>query len=188
LRQGIQSDIDHPSIAITARTLDVAGYVAVREPFRRASGWVVAGHVAWLSMRTGLMHALMKTKPTPVRKLSILWGGGTAPSYSASWAGCDYRASSSNFLGDGRNWRLRNQPRGGAIRTCAKLAGPPEIVVWLTQLRLLSASSSPARGAPRPLRPYRPFDKEAAHSPAGFVATMCIRGRGGTTMRIGGPC
>ena len=42
-------------------------------------------------------------------------GGGTAPSYSASWAGCDYRAFSSNFLGDGRNGRLRNQPRGGAI-------------------------------------------------------------------------
>ena len=62
-----------PSIA-AAVTLDVAGYVAVREPFRRASGRVVAGHVARLSMRAGLMHALMKTKPGPVRKLSIPWG------------------------------------------------------------------------------------------------------------------
>ena len=40
LGQGVQPDIDHASIAFTARTLDVAGYVAVREPFRRTAGWV----------------------------------------------------------------------------------------------------------------------------------------------------
>ena len=31
-RQGVQSDIDHAATS-TAGTLDVAGYVAVREPF-----------------------------------------------------------------------------------------------------------------------------------------------------------
>ena len=40
LRQDVQPDIDHASIAFTARTLDVAGYVTVREPFGRAAGWV----------------------------------------------------------------------------------------------------------------------------------------------------
>jgi hypothetical protein len=37
LGQGLQPDIDHASVALTARTLDVAGYVAVREAFRRAA-------------------------------------------------------------------------------------------------------------------------------------------------------
>jgi hypothetical protein len=39
LRQGVQSDIDidHPTIALTARTLDVAGHVAVSDPFRRSA-------------------------------------------------------------------------------------------------------------------------------------------------------
>jgi hypothetical protein len=40
LRQGVQSDIVHASIARTARTLDVAGYGAVREPFCRAAGGI----------------------------------------------------------------------------------------------------------------------------------------------------
>jgi hypothetical protein len=100
-----------------------------------------------------------------------------------------------NRVGDLKNpprafsWALAESATPGCyLPTCAKLASLPEIVVCLTQLSRLFGSSSPARGAPRPLRPYRPFDKEAAHSPAGFVATMCIRGRGGTTMRIGGPC
>ena len=35
LRQGIQSDVDHATIALSARALNVAGYVAVREPFGR---------------------------------------------------------------------------------------------------------------------------------------------------------
>jgi len=42
LRQGIQSDIDHASIALTARTLDAAGHVPVGEPFGRAARWVFA--------------------------------------------------------------------------------------------------------------------------------------------------
>jgi len=62
LGQGVQPDIDHTIAA--AVTLDVAGYVAVREPFRRASWRVVAGHVARLPSRTGLMHSLMKAIPT----------------------------------------------------------------------------------------------------------------------------
>ena len=41
LRQGIQPNIDHASIA-NARALDVAGHVAVREPFGRAARWVFA--------------------------------------------------------------------------------------------------------------------------------------------------
>jgi hypothetical protein len=72
LRQGIQPDVDQPIAA--AVTLDVAGYVAFREPFRRASWRVVAGHVARLPSRTGSMHALMKAMPNPIRKLSIPWG------------------------------------------------------------------------------------------------------------------
>jgi hypothetical protein len=72
LGQGVQPDID-PTIA-AAVTLDVAGYVAVRESFRRASWRVVAGHVARLPSRTGSMHALMKAMPNPMRKLSIPWG------------------------------------------------------------------------------------------------------------------
>jgi hypothetical protein len=40
LGQGVQPDIDHASIAFVARTFDAAGYVAVREPFRRTAGWV----------------------------------------------------------------------------------------------------------------------------------------------------
>ena len=36
LGQGIQSDIDHPSIAL-ARALDVAGHVTVSDPFRRGA-------------------------------------------------------------------------------------------------------------------------------------------------------
>ena len=35
LRQGIQSDVDHATITLSARALNVAGYVAVREPFGR---------------------------------------------------------------------------------------------------------------------------------------------------------
>jgi hypothetical protein len=42
LGQGVQPDIDHPPIALTARTLDVAGHVTIREPFRRAAKWVFA--------------------------------------------------------------------------------------------------------------------------------------------------
>ena len=40
LGHGVQPDIDHASIAFVARTFDAAGYVAVREPFRRTAGWV----------------------------------------------------------------------------------------------------------------------------------------------------
>src|SRR4051812_40274042 len=46
-RQGVQPDVDQAIAA--AVTLDVAGYVVVREPFRRGSGRVVAGHMARLS-------------------------------------------------------------------------------------------------------------------------------------------
>jgi hypothetical protein len=42
LGQGIQPNIDHAPIALTARTLDVAGHVAVGDPFRRAARWVFA--------------------------------------------------------------------------------------------------------------------------------------------------
>ena len=42
LGQGIQSNVDHPTIAIAARTLDVAGHVTVREPFGGTAGCVFA--------------------------------------------------------------------------------------------------------------------------------------------------
>src|SRR5712671_5553923 len=47
LGQGVQSDIDQPSITNTTRTLDVAGDVPVRQPFRRAAEWVFVGRAAW---------------------------------------------------------------------------------------------------------------------------------------------
>ena len=51
----------------------------------------------------------------------------------------------------------------------------------------LFASSSPARYAPRPLKPDRSFKPEAAvHSRVSFVATRCTHGREVTTMQIGG--
>jgi len=34
--------VEHASIALTGRTLNVAGYMAVGEPFCRAAGWVLA--------------------------------------------------------------------------------------------------------------------------------------------------
>jgi hypothetical protein len=37
LRQGVQSDIDHAAITFAAGTLDIAGYVPVRDPFRRTA-------------------------------------------------------------------------------------------------------------------------------------------------------
>ena len=40
LGQGVEPDVDHASIALTPRTLDVAGYVTVGEPFCRTAGWV----------------------------------------------------------------------------------------------------------------------------------------------------
>jgi hypothetical protein len=72
LRQGFQPDVDQTIAA--AVTLDVAGYVAVRDPFGRASWRVVAGHVARLSLRAGSIHALMNAMPNPMRKLSLPWG------------------------------------------------------------------------------------------------------------------
>jgi hypothetical protein len=42
LGQGVQLDIDHASIALAARTLDVAGHVAVDDPFRRTARRVFA--------------------------------------------------------------------------------------------------------------------------------------------------
>ena len=43
LGQGVQPDIDHPSIALSARTLDVAGYVTVSDPFRWGAKRVFVG-------------------------------------------------------------------------------------------------------------------------------------------------
>jgi hypothetical protein len=34
LGQGVEPDVDHPPIALTARTLDVAGHVTLSNPFR----------------------------------------------------------------------------------------------------------------------------------------------------------
>jgi len=39
LGQGVQPNIDHTTIALAARTLDVAGHVTVGDPFRRAAKW-----------------------------------------------------------------------------------------------------------------------------------------------------
>ena len=56
-----------------------------------------------------------------------------------------------------------------------------------TKLSRLFASSSPARRAPRRLKPDRSFNPKAAvHSLVGFVATRCTHGREVTTMQIGG--
>ena len=41
-RQGVEPDVDHASIAFTARTLDVAGYETVRAPFRRGAKRVIS--------------------------------------------------------------------------------------------------------------------------------------------------
>jgi hypothetical protein len=60
---GVQPDIDQTIAA--AVTLDVAGYVAVRDSFRRASWRVVAGHVARIPSRTRSMHALVKAMTNP---------------------------------------------------------------------------------------------------------------------------
>ena len=43
LGQGVQSDIDHASVARTARTLDVAGHMTVGDPFRRSVKRVIVG-------------------------------------------------------------------------------------------------------------------------------------------------
>jgi hypothetical protein len=39
LGEGIQPDVDHPSITL-GRALDVAGHMTVGDPFRRAARWV----------------------------------------------------------------------------------------------------------------------------------------------------
>jgi hypothetical protein len=42
LGQRIQPDIDHAAVALTARALDVAGHMAVCDPFRRTARRVFA--------------------------------------------------------------------------------------------------------------------------------------------------
>jgi hypothetical protein len=42
LGQGVQPNIDHPSIAL-GRTLDIAGYVTASDPFRRSAKRAIVG-------------------------------------------------------------------------------------------------------------------------------------------------
>ena len=79
LGQGVQPDIDHASIAITARTLDVAGYVTVREPFGRAAGWV------FVSRSCGRCEAIADDSAADdVMQIINPLGIGTATCHSAS--------------------------------------------------------------------------------------------------------
>jgi hypothetical protein len=43
LGQGVEPDVDQAPIALRARTLDVAGHVTVRDPFRRAAEGIFVG-------------------------------------------------------------------------------------------------------------------------------------------------
>ena len=52
LRQGVQSDINHTSIALAGRTLDVAGHVTLGEPFCRPAGRVFACPSGWWSLQS----------------------------------------------------------------------------------------------------------------------------------------
>jgi hypothetical protein len=69
LWQRVQPDIDHATIATAARTLDVAGYVTVGEPFRRAAGRVCTCP-SCVSTKSSVMIPRRKTQC----KLSIPWG------------------------------------------------------------------------------------------------------------------
>ena len=53
-------------ILAAAETLNVASYVVVREPFRRASRRIGARHVAWLSSRARSRHVPMKAPQKPI--------------------------------------------------------------------------------------------------------------------------
>ena len=67
LGQGVQPDIDHASIALTARTLDVTGYVAVRDPFRRASWRVFTGSKARKRPERGWILSVAESADEPDR-------------------------------------------------------------------------------------------------------------------------
>ena len=62
---------DHASIAFAARTLDVAGYVAVREPFGRDRQ---AGIFLSLRCVFAVKPLRMIPRPTTSRISSIAWG------------------------------------------------------------------------------------------------------------------
>ena len=61
--------------------------MAVREPFRRASWRVVAGHAARLPSRMGSMHCANESDAEPNTQVINPLGFGTRRSYSTSWCG-----------------------------------------------------------------------------------------------------
>jgi hypothetical protein len=82
LRQGIQPDVDQTIAA--AVTLDVASYMAVREPFRRAPWRIVAGHVARLFYESGIDTCANESDAEPNAQIINPLGIGTSIRYRTS--------------------------------------------------------------------------------------------------------